>query len=236
MNRVLLFSIVFLAIGCASKQPNLTRQEWLQVTTQTYQGLSKDQAIELAERILRYADGDRFQIVQLPDGMHASRRTEQWDIRAADTPQGAQVSFYVNSQRGSMGVAPTYNLRGQVAGVTPYQSGVRGGPVMGTALYELFWARLSFLAGQRKDWLTCAEAQRHIDDEASWGSIDPLCDGAMSALPEGWTIACPPKHPKLATIPGEREPLCVSSDDLADILARKRAQGIIIRPGAITIQ
>ena len=40
--------------------------------------------------------------------------------------------------------------------------GIGGSAVDGTTIYEIFWARMTYLLGQRDTWMTCAESDARV--------------------------------------------------------------------------
>ena len=75
VGRLVLAPLVFMTlvlIGCAA-QPKLTREEQLSVASRSYEGVTKEQIIMAAERVLELADGDDFKITHTEDGLFASR-------------------------------------------------------------------------------------------------------------------------------------------------------------------
>ncbi|MFJ0446581.1 hypothetical protein WLU10_24370, partial [Bordetella bronchiseptica] len=62
-----------LLVGCAAKQPQLTRSEYLKVTQRTYEGKSAEEVLNAAEKLFRLADGDDFKFFHDDDSMSASR-------------------------------------------------------------------------------------------------------------------------------------------------------------------
>ena len=51
-----------------------------------------------------------------------------------------------------------------------------GTPVDGTALYDVFWARMDYLLGKRAKWMDCKEADRRVKQGIVWGSNENLCN------------------------------------------------------------
>ena len=51
-----------------------------------------------------------------------------------------------------------------------------GSPVMGTAIYDVFWSRMDYLLGLRQDWMTCQMADERVKSGATWGTNEALCN------------------------------------------------------------
>ncbi len=177
-------SAAALLAGCAAKQPQLTREEYLKVTQRTYAGKSADDVFIAAEKLLRLADGDDFRFFHDDNSMIATRSwsiylvlaatmgTDAWTIRAKDQEGSVRVSAALNTSSGSVLPMPTTGSD-MSAGTTPGM----GGNVPGTAIYDVFWARMDYLLGLSDKWMTCEESNRRISVGAVWGSNEALCNG-----------------------------------------------------------
>lgn len=182
--------IVFIAIllafmsGCAAPRPQMSRTEWLAMTQRDYVGVTKDQALEAAEKLLRLADGDDFQITHTEEGLSATRNwlaylviaaasgTDFWAIKATPIKEGVRVSMQVNTQ--SQAVSPMATTGNNWTATTMPMS---GSPVTGTAIYDVFWARLDYLLGKTTQWMTCETADERVSKKITWGNNEALCNG-----------------------------------------------------------
>lgn len=174
---------LLLLAGCATPRPQMTREEWLQTTGREFQGVTKDQALAAAEKVLRLADGDDFVIAHNEEGFRASRRwivylvfaaavgTDYWELKASPAPGGVRVTVAVSQD--SQALTPTATARGDWVATT---GPMAGSPVMGNALYDLFWARAEYLLGLREDWMTCPQAQERVKAKTVWGDNGELCN------------------------------------------------------------
>ena len=80
--------------GCAAPQRLMTADEAAAATHRTFKGVSTEQAVSAAERVLWLADGDDFAIDRERDGLMATRNwtvyfllgfvtgTDQWIVKA----------------------------------------------------------------------------------------------------------------------------------------------------------
>lgn len=171
-------------LGCAASHPPLSRAEWVTLTTRHYDGVSVDQALNAAEKLFRLADGDDFQISYDDDSLYAYRKwsvylvlaatmgTDSWLVRARPDGDGVIVTIHVSSQSGSILPVPT--AQGDTA-VTSTPT-MAGPPIEGTALYNLFWARLDYLLGKANRWTDCSEFYKWEDEKNVWGNGEPLCN------------------------------------------------------------
>lgn len=171
-----------LLAGCATPPP-LTREEYLATVSRTYADVTPDQIFSATEKLMRLADGDDFQITHHAEGLRATRNwlayaviamangTDYWDVKATSSNAGTKVEVQVSTQ--SAGTSVVAGGRGTYAPLTTVSP---GNPVMGTAIYDLFFARLEFLLGKRADWMSCAAADDRVKKKIVWGDNSPLCN------------------------------------------------------------
>ncbi|MGY6273487.1 hypothetical protein ACXIUT_27785 [Achromobacter denitrificans] len=181
---VAVLSATALLAGCATKQPQMSRDEYLKTTQRTYEGKSADDVLNAAEKLFRLADGDDFTFFHDDNSMGATRRwsvylvlaatmgTDTWTVRVKDLPGAIRVSAALNTSAGSILPMPTTG-GDMSAGTTPGM----GGNVPGTAIYDVFWARMDYLLGKSDQWMTCEESNRRVSTGAVWGSNEALCNG-----------------------------------------------------------
>lgn len=183
MRKLLLLMVMLVVAGCAVKQPQMTRDEYLQTTQRTYADKAPDDIFRAAEKLFRLADGDDFTFHHTEDSMTAVRPwlvylvlaasmgTDTWVIRAQEDLGATKVSALVSTSMGSVLPIPT-------TGGDFTAGGVPGGGnlVAGTAIYDVFWARMDYLLGLRDDWMTCEQANRRVREGVTWGSNEALCN------------------------------------------------------------
>lgn len=173
--------------GCASgPRKQLSREEWIASTSRVYSGITREQAIAAAERVLRLADGDDFQVVHSQDGFDAVRDwmafavivlvtgKDYWSVRVMDDPGGVKMTVQSSVTADSTSPTPTTSKGTWVAASSPMVAG--GRPVDGPALYELFFARVDYLLGLNPRWSTCEEANARSESGATWGANRALCN------------------------------------------------------------
>lgn len=177
---VLLF--IMLA-GCATTRPQLSREEWLAMSSRHYDGITKDQVICAAEKLFRLADGDDFSIVHTEDGIYAVRNwivylvfaagmgTDYWQLKVTTTDNGAKATVQVNTQAQS--ITPMATTSGAWTATTMPMAGT---PVGGTAIYDVFWSRMDYLLGKRPDWMNCQMADERVKQGIAWGTNVALCN------------------------------------------------------------
>lgn len=178
---IVVLSLVVMA-GCVTR-PQMNREEWLATTSRTYQGVTKDQVLIAGEKLFRLADGDDFLIVHTDDGLYATRiwsvylvlaaamGTDYWTIKTAHVDGGIRASVQVNSQSQAITPMPTTG-QDWTAGTTP----MAGSPVMGTAIYDVFWARMDYLLGKSQEWMPCSVSNARMKQRVVWGTNEALCN------------------------------------------------------------
>ena len=180
---VVLLVVSFLLAGCAVKRPQMSREEWLETTSRDYQGVTKEQSLAAAEKLLRLTDGDDFRIMHTEEGIYAVRNwivyivfagangVDYWSIKSTPTESGVRMSVQVNTQMST--VAPVATMAGDWSASS---SSMGGAPVEGTAVYDLFWARMDYLLNKNAVWTTCDIANKKVKDNLVWGSNEQLCN------------------------------------------------------------
>lgn len=180
MKTLLLLIVAAVGLGaCAHQQRELTRDEYLAMTTKSYPGVSQKKLMDTAEQILRYADGSDFKLHHKKNGflatrdwgvylvLAAARGTDYWDIEFS----GNKVSLSISTADSA-----TTAWAMPDGGVAPLTTVGHGRPVYGDATYRLFWARMDYLLGKPKgDWPTCEYARQQVRDGNWFGVLDPLC-------------------------------------------------------------
>lgn len=183
MRIFILIAIASLLAGCAVKQPQMTRDEYLQTTQRTYDGKTPDDVFRAAETLFKLADGDDFTFHYTDDTLTASRPwtiylvlaasmgSDTWVIRTKEENGATRVSALVSTTAGA--VAPMATTGGDWTA-----TGIPGGGniVAGTAIYDVFWARMDYLLGLRDTWMTCEEADNRVRSGKTWGVNEALCN------------------------------------------------------------
>lgn len=189
--------LVALFLAACARPPQLTRAEWLAMTTRTFPGVTAAQAYEAAEKLFRLADPTDVQIGHAHDRMVVARRwllylviaaasgTDFWTIRAVDTPEGALVTVEAATQQGAVSATAVPVTSGAV-GIGTMTTPTTGGHMIDSpALYDLFWARMAFLTGRSTEWRTCQDQEALIESAKIRGHLAPLCTVADDNAPEG---------------------------------------------------
>lgn len=159
MRTALLFFAFLLLSGCAGPAPKYTLAELSEMTTRTYQGKTKEEVYAAAAKIFEAADKKNNQITLFGDEFRASRlryvffipHTFDWRLKVVQQEADVKVSANAVSKMDLIE------------------------HIEGAGVYALFFDRLDYLLGKRKDWVTCETAQRAIDAEGRKESLASLC-------------------------------------------------------------
>lgn len=167
---VLLASLVVLSACATPERPAMSKEERSAVTSRSYDGKTREDVFRAAETLFRLADEDDFKI-SYPGGnmvairpwiiyvvLSATSGTDVWTVMADDTSAGVIARAEVQTTMPSM--------------VAKYA----GGAVKGTAIYDIFWARMDFLLGKTNHWMTCQDSNERVAADAVWGSNEALCN------------------------------------------------------------
>lgn len=180
---IVLVLVALLLSACMPPKKQMTRQEWLSVTTRDYAGVTVDQALEAAERLLRLADGDDFSVVHSANELGATRQwlvyvvlaavsgIDTWRVRAIEVPGGVRVTTQVSTLSGA--VTPMATTGSAWTATTMPQQGAL---IDGNGLYTLFYQRLDYLLGKSDTWPDCSVAYKWQEEKVVWGNIEPLCN------------------------------------------------------------
>ncbi len=195
MKRLLAVACLGAAVltGCASPQRLMTVDEAAVATHRVFKGVTTEQALAAAERVLWLADGDDFAIDRERDGLMATRNwtvyfvlgfvtgTDNWIFKARPVEGGTAVTFAVGS------VAQPAPAKQTPRRADDPRPKVMGATHEGTAIYDLVWARMAYLLGQRGDWMSCAESEARVASGVVWGETVALCNSfnVKDLVPEG---------------------------------------------------
>lgn len=177
-----------IASGCATPR-TMTQAEWDLSLTRTFHTATRDQVLAAARNVLQSADPADFRFAPTEDGLQATREwswflliaaTRGWDtwtVTTKETPTGVRARVHLS--------VVTSDINGAVVnGVAmPITTTGQTPTVDGTAIYDLFWARVEYLLGQRDAWMTCADSNARQKSGIVWGSNEPLCDSLTTTDP-----------------------------------------------------
>lgn len=171
MNRLskILLLCAFVGIaGCASKK-QMTRAEYMAATQRTY-SQTPEQIFTATEKLFRLNDGDDYTITHKKDEMTAIRNWETFYVFAAAAGSDTWTVKTEPAESGKVRVTADANT---VGGAN--SGGMKTLPPTGPAVYELFFRRLDYLLGLRKDWTTCDQIKAEYVAGKTWGNTRALC-------------------------------------------------------------
>ena len=96
--------------------------------------------------------------------------TDNWIFKARPVEGGTAVTFAVGS------VAQPAPAKQTPRRADDPRPKVMGATHEGTAIYDLVWARMAYLLGQRGDWMSCAESEARVASGVVWGETVALCN------------------------------------------------------------
>jgi hypothetical protein len=169
--------------GCATV-PQMTREEALAVTSRVYPGITVTQSLEAAERVLQLADGADFSFAHQPNGFVGMRRwltyfvlgavhgTDHWQVTAEQVGPDVRLRVFVSTS--SQDITP---MAVTPAVWVPMTMPANAKMVAGTAIYDVFFARVDYLLGIRPAWMSCKEADGRVSAGRATGDNSALCNG-----------------------------------------------------------
>ena len=181
--------LMLLVAGCANRPP-MTRAEYLALTTREYSDITVDELYAAAEAMFEFSSPGGYQYAHSDAGMQAVETgltaSGSWTLSVTKVDRGVRLQVSFSGQGGAafLPVVTTGGGMGFAAGP--------GGMVapVGTASYDLFWARLDYMLGRRAAWMTCADARERLLSGAVWGGPATLCGRRlMDPVPERPVIA-----------------------------------------------
>jgi hypothetical protein len=180
---VTVWGLAALLAGCGTTAPVMKPEQWTAVVERDYPHVTPTQAFDAAERLLALADEDDVQFTRSETlfeafrdwskyaVLHSSAGSDYWTLAAREHEHGVKLVVQVSRIERSVTV-------GFPAGSTPVANvgNMDSAPIEGSAVYDLFWARMDYLLGRRADWATCEDAKAAIARRETHGSVDPLCN------------------------------------------------------------
>jgi len=172
--------ILFIGLGGCATKPKVSEEEMKAATTRTYEGVSSEQVMQAAEKLLKLVDESRFKFNRDDKQLTATRSgqvftnigkadvTAVWLVKTQEKDKSTVVTLEAGWKRQSL------------------STGVTGRNVkkpVGTAVYSLFFNRLDNLLGQSNEWITCEGMKKAIQQGEASGDIRMLCAYADDKMP-----------------------------------------------------
>ena len=196
MIRKILFLCSMIFFGCVPIKPDLTREQWLDMTSHTFKNTTVNKVLSAGEKVLRLADPSDVTIYHLKDKMVGNRKYLIYMVFAAEVGSynfdltanqiGTDVEAHLlighSSQPIMATMTSTPGVQGGGLGATA-SAGIAsiGVPVEWPDPYKLFFSRVETLLYSWPWWEIC-------DDDSSDSntrSTEALCFYADDNIPEG---------------------------------------------------
>jgi hypothetical protein len=169
--------------------------EQLAERSRMLRGVTEEQALDAAERLLRLTWAEDAKITRAPHQLSAEVRRdrffylflvsyrgiadEAWSIATRPEPGGTSVCVQLRGQYLTdtfvLGAEPVTNVI-YPATATERSRGYFVPAAQRVALdFDTFWARLEYLAGSRTVWKACSSSGPHENGARGRTEFDPLC-------------------------------------------------------------
>ena len=171
---------ILIGLGACATKPQISEEEMLAARTRTYEGVSSEQVMQAAEKLLKLVDESRFQFNRADTQLTATRSgelvtnigkaevTAVWLVKTEEKGNSTVVTIEGGWHRKSISKGISENVKRPE----------------GKAVYTLFWSRMDTLLGRSNEWITCDGMQKAIEQGEASGDIRMLCAFADDKLPE----------------------------------------------------
>jgi hypothetical protein len=158
--------------GCMRGERPRSHADWEREATRVWEGETKARIIAAAEAVLRHSDPGDIVFEYRAGGFLARRRftvfavlatasgEDRWNFAAAGNDEGASAS-----------VRLIHSGTARAGNVT--QAFRDNQTLIGT--FRLFYARIDYMLGRRKDWVTCDAAPATLGLSTAEPGTDGLC-------------------------------------------------------------
>lgn len=175
LRMITLFLVISIG-GLSSCFPNQGPSTYepasVKAHTRDYPGITAEQALAASEKIFQLADGRDMNITRGSSVLAVKRSLDSlvykssWERWKVET-QEKDGSTYVT-------VSAEFDKEGSKV----YPRGI--------GAYHLFFARLDYMLGASKNWMTCNQYEARLLRDPTWGHDDRfLCANAKDKVPEG---------------------------------------------------
>lgn len=159
MFRTFVFLIFLLLTGCATKRPDVTKEDW---KVRDFNGKSKGDVVEAAREVIRLSDPSDVKFENTEEGFNASRVSTGYYVVKTNI-DGYSFKFIAQEKNGLT------RTRIEIEETEIKQSVLTLGLPTGEVgkpnypyIYELFYARLEYLLGIKDGWVKCDEAVSRV--------------------------------------------------------------------------
>lgn len=180
--------------GCMPKKVELTREQWLDMTSHKFENTTVNEVLKAGEKVLRTADPSDVSVYHLPNKMVGNRKYLVYAVFAAAfgsfnfdlsaVQNGNNVDAQLLIGHSSQPIIPTMAYTpgtGGGLGVTAAPGMVNiGTPLDRREQYDLFYNRMESLI-YNKTWVNCKEAEENKSSTA----LESMCMLADDNTPDG---------------------------------------------------
>lgn len=168
---IILFSLVL--AGCMPKR-DMSREDWLQMSTRTFPNTTTEQVYKTSETVLRLSDPSDVMFSHTEDKMLGQRRFMIYSILSATV---GKYDFDFTARQDGKGVVAKVNIYGEMQNML--------GPVIRyhyqwREAYDAYFDRMEALL-YGKPWRICQELEGAAEASAM---LEPLCFLADDTIPE----------------------------------------------------
>ncbi|WP_114764290.1 hypothetical protein [Vibrio rhodolitus] len=159
MVRTLAAASVILLVGCASQRPDLSLEEW---KLREYKNHNKEEIIAAAREVIRLSDPSDVNFENTRDGFNATRTSLGYYVVANEIDAYA-FNFVVQEKdgvtRSRLEIEETeINQSLLTLGLPVGKNGKPDYPYV----YDLFYARMAYLLGDKDEWHRCDDAVSRV--------------------------------------------------------------------------
>ena len=159
MIKVIMIISVLILTGCASKRPDMSKEEW---KVREFKGEQKEQLIAAAREVIRLSDPSDVTFENTSDGFNANRTSMEYYVIKTNI-DGYLFNFVAQEKDG------VTRSRLEIEETEINQSLLTLGLPVGKVgkpnypyVYDLFYSRVAFLLGTKDEWHNCDVAVSRV--------------------------------------------------------------------------
>jgi hypothetical protein len=173
LSHLLVLLLIGSLSGCFPNEgPTPYEPPRVKADSRDYPGITPEQVLAASEKIFQLADGSEMNIQRDSSRLEVKRSHESlvykssWERWRVDA-RAEEGATYV-----------TVSAEFEKEGSKIYPRGI--------GAYHLFFARLDYMLGASKNWMTCPQYEARLMKDPTWGHDDRfLCANATDNVPEG---------------------------------------------------
>jgi len=174
MKLILIVLCCITLAGCMPKR-DLSREDWLQMSTKTFPDTNVEQIYKTAEKVLKASDPTDVLISHTEDKMLGQRNFLIYAVLAATV---GQYDFDITARQDGKSVVMKMDIYRQLQGA--FGPSMRH-PFQWREAYDAYFGRMEALL-YGKPWMICEELEEAAESNAT---LEPLCLLADDNIPDG---------------------------------------------------